>query len=141
MDPMQLPVKLSRGRMILDFADGSARHFEASEPVEAEIKLLTVDDLMEERYGYRLDPPFFAADYLTSLMPSYGDRFGGVILRLACQPRGIKPAAQLRIEQDSGEIPPELASRAVDIIDTMRWPESVLLKLRPYLARIAGRQP
>lgn len=132
--------KVSRARMIIEFTDRSARHFEASAPAEAEIKLLTVDDLAEERYGYRPEPPFFPAGYLTHLLPSYGDRFGGVILRLACYPNGLEPAAHLRIEQESGEIPPEVAERAVGVIDTLPAPEGALLALRPYLARIAGMQ-
>lgn len=83
-DMISNPVKVARGRLIIDFADGSARHFEARDPTQAEIKLLTVDDLIEQRYGYRPEPPF---DYLTHLLPSYGDQFGGVILRLACHPQ------------------------------------------------------
>jgi hypothetical protein len=130
--------KVARARLIIEFTDGSARHFEARAPAEAEIKLLTVDDLTEQRYGYRPDPPFFPADYTTRLLPALGDRFGGVILRLACHPNGLEPAAHLRIEEESGELPPELAERVVVAIDGALPPEGALLEIRPFLARIAG---
>lgn len=137
--PIGPALKVTRARLIVDFADGSARHFEARDPTEAEIKLLTVDDLTEQRYGYRPDPPFFPAGSSPSC-PAFGGRFGGVILRLACHPSGIEPAAHLTIVQESGEIPPELAERAVEVIDSALSSEGALLEIRPYLARIAGMQ-
>lgn len=130
--------KVSRARMIIEFTDGSARHFEAAAPAEAEIRLLTVDDLIEERYGYRPDPPFLPAGYVTSLPPAYGGRFGGVTLRLACHPAAGGPPAHLRIEKESGEIPPELATRAIADIDALPVAQVALEEIRPYLARIAG---
>jgi hypothetical protein len=55
---------------------------------------------------------------------------------------------QVRIEEDSGEIPPELAQAAAEQIeDILLWhhivpdPDNPLARLKPYLARIAGKQP
>jgi plasmid maintenance system antidote protein VapI len=128
--------KVTRARMIIEFADGSARYFEARDPGEAEIRLLTEDDLTWERYGYRPDHVYLPADFLrTTLAPAPGTRLAGAVLRLS----SWNPKYRIEIKADSGEIPPELAERALPAIDRFSaYRAHPLRMLRPYLARIAG---
>jgi hypothetical protein len=137
--PLPAAPKCVRARMIIEFADGSARYFEARDPGETEIKLLTEDDLIEQRYGYRYERPFLPADFLLAdLAPFPGTRLAGVTLRLASR----NPRYRVEIKEDSGEIPPELADKALPAIDRFAaYRAHPLRLLRPYLARIAGRQP
>lgn len=123
---MGLPAPV-RARMIIELADGRAIYWEARNPALAEYETLPlpIPDIGGADVG-------LVSDWLIGAPMSMA---GTVALRI----RGGHPW-QIRVMQDSGEIPPELAERAVGAIDTMLLPESALLQLRPYLARIAGRQ-
>jgi hypothetical protein len=128
-------LKFVRARMIIEFADGSGRYFEAREPEETEVKLLTEDELIEQRYGYRYEQPFVPADLLLAgFAPTPGTRLAGATLRVSSREH------LLQIREDSGEIPPELAEKAVPAIDRfVAYRAHPLRMLRPYLARIAGQ--
>ena len=113
-------VKATRVHLLVQLADGREVSWEARDPYEVEVDytpgVMHVDQFIEQLHALG------------------GIEVAGATMHI----KGGFPY-MMRVEPDSGEIPPELADQAVNIIDTMRWPESVLLKLRPYLARIAGR--
>jgi len=112
--------KVTRARMIIEWANGSARYYEARDPEQAEV---IFEPLPED---------------------------AGIIAPRAVTAVGLRiaggPPWHVRIEPASGEIPPELAERAAEAIDAFEGRLIVeeldhpLLLLRPYLARIAGRQ-
>ena len=127
------PQKVTRARMVIEFADGSARYFEAREPGIADIKVDTSQDVRRRVFGdgfMPAGPGMLVAD----LTRRWGYQIEGVTLRLT-----YNPDYHLTIEQDSGEIPPELAERAVADIDALPPAQIALDELRPYLARIAGK--
>jgi hypothetical protein len=122
-------VKVTRARMIIEFADGRALYWEARDPLKAEVEHLTADP---GRMEFEAQPADVVADWLHNGW-------------LSAQPRAALRITgglpwKVRIEQDSGEIPPELAEQALAWVDAMRpLPGGTLAQLRPYLARIAGR--
>lgn len=104
--------KVTRARMIIELSDGSARYYQALDP-----------ELVRLQHEYVVRGP------------------AEPLIRIKGASRW-----QVRIEQDSGEIPPELAERAAAAIAAVEGRliledlDHPLLLLRPYLARIAGRQ-
>jgi hypothetical protein len=133
-------MKVARARMIIEFADGSARYFEAREPGTADIKLDTGEDVRRRVLG----DDFMSAGTgmaVTDLARVWGCDIEGATLRLTWN-----PDYHLTIERDSGEIPPELAEAAAgQIEEVLLWhviadrADNPLARLKPYLARIAGK--
>lgn len=124
--------KVSRARMIIELADGRALYWEARAPQAAEVEHLTADPFCGHEFAST--PVDSVADWLS------GDGWLPPQPRAALRITGGTPW-QIRIEHDSGEIPPELAERALPVIDRFSaYRAHPLRQLRPYLARIAGRQ-
>jgi hypothetical protein len=106
--------------MIIEFTDGPTVYYEARDPEVA--RLVTPV------------PASSARDWA----PSWERLASEVTLRI----KG-GGSRQIWVMQESGEIPPELADQAVTVIDNLTLsfpPGGTLGELRPYLARIAGRQ-
>jgi hypothetical protein len=126
-------VKVTRARMIIELADGRAMYWEARDPLRAEVEHLRPDDSYR---GLELGPMdvSLAADWLGG---GWFPRQPRAALRIT---GGIPWGVQ--ILHDSGEIPPELAERALPAIDRFAaYRAHPLRQLAPYLARIAGKQP
>lgn len=115
--------KVTRARMIIEMSDGRAVYWDARDPQKAEFESLAAESL------------------------TWDDLLNGA------EPLPPQPRAALRITggipwlvqsyRDSGEIPPDLADRMVTFIDNVMRsypPDGTPAQLRPYLARIAGRQ-
>lgn len=124
-------VKVTRARMIIEFADGRATYYEARDPQTVEVEHLT-----DHYTGSEFDrlPADAVADW-----PATG-RWISPQLRAAFRITG-NDMWRVRIEQDSGELPPALAERALDWIEACPVALGPIRVLLPYLARIAGRQP
>lgn len=118
-------VKVTRARMVVELADGSALYWEARDPTRIEVEhepWLWIDG-----GGAGPVPADISAGYLPSLLATMTLRIHG------------SEDGRIRLNRDSGEIPPELAERALDWIDGMKVMVGPLQVLRPYLARIAGK--
>lgn len=115
--------KVTRARMIIEFADGvPCIPKEVWLAIDARLDVLPQPDSRFERDRWRMisrEAVYAAAPILAGPVP---------------------------LEQDSREIPPDLAERAASVIDAIEGRliieelDHPLLLLRPYLARIAGRQ-
>jgi hypothetical protein len=116
---------VTRARLVIELADGRAVYWEARDPARAEF-----EHIPGRLPGPGTIPANMVADWLG------GARFQAAG-RASLLVEGGHPW-QLRIEHDSGEIPPDVAARAVGEIDAM--PGHRLIQLRPYLLRIAGLQ-
>lgn len=125
--------KVTRARMIIELADGSACYYETREPGETEISFTWPHPEDAGSARDALVTPRLACPESVTLMIK------------GAPPWGMEALA------DSGEIPPELAERAEGTIDALFGDGIVdalfgdgvvggpLRELRPYLARIAGR--
>jgi hypothetical protein len=118
--------------MIIEMTDGRAVYYEARDPDKAEARHL---HLTGDRWSELPPQPLdVVADWV---------RGGGSFppqSRAELRIEGA-PSWQVRIEEDSGEIPPEVADRALRAMDALASDRvGALWDLRPYLARIAGRQ-
>ena len=113
-------VKCTRARMIIELSDGRAVYWEARNPQEAGYESLAAESLTWD--GVLSDAA------LRSPQPRAVLRITGGLPWL------------IRVERDSGEIPPELADSVLEAIEGRLFHvEHPIYRLAPYLARITGR--
>lgn len=122
--------KVVRARMIIELEDGRAVYWEARDPQLAEVEHLVADPLDPRELGTL--PAEAMADWL------HGGAWFPPQPQAALRITGGIPW-QVRIEKDSGEIPPALAEAAIPWIEGMTVAVGPLRVLLPYLARIAGK--